>query len=241
MSVAKILFTKSFSGEELRNIKQEFQIQPVVQPFIEIDYYNYSPETAREIINSNADCVVFTSQHAVSHFLNYYVSFMKMNRKMFAVGPKTAKGLIAQGFKVIIPERTNGIALAELILRDTSIQSVQFFCGKGRRDEMPDMLKENGVEVHEVNIYETKAKKDPVHIKGIDGVAFFSPSSIESFDLDQPIADLELPCFAIGNTTGNTLTAKGAHNVITADQQNMGSMLETISKYFENEYSDSTN
>ena len=47
--------------------------------------------------------------------------------------------------------------LAELIVEEDESEEVFFFCGDQRRDELPDILRSNDIEVNEIVVYQTIA------------------------------------------------------------------------------------
>ena len=72
------------------------------------------------------------------------------------------------------------VALAEKIIPEINDREVIFFCGNLRRNDLPDALRQKGITVREITVYQTSLT--PVTIeKEYDAVLFFSPSAAESF------------------------------------------------------------
>lgn len=123
-----------------------------------------------------------------------------------------------------------GALLAETIIQTFAIERVVFFCSNQRRDELPDLLQEHGIEVHEVTAYHTI--ETPVIVQDpMDGVLFFSPSAVSSF-----FSANQLPastvCFAIGNTTAKAITAYTNNQVIISQTPDQQSMLNQVQEFF---------
>jgi uroporphyrinogen-III synthase len=113
-----------------------------------------------------------------------------------------------------------GALLAETIIAAGDIHRVVFFCSNQRRDELPNLLSEEGIEVHEVCTYETI--ETPVTLKeNLDGVLFSA----------NKLPDTTV-CFAIGNTTAKAITAYTNNKVIISQTPNQQSMLNLVQEYF---------
>ncbi|XZF12527.1 uroporphyrinogen-III synthase [Chitinophagaceae bacterium MMS25-I14] len=90
-------------------------------------------------------------------------------------------------------------SLAALIVTDKPQQEIIFFCGNKRKDTIPQVLARHHMPVKEEIVYTTEAR--PVSIdKTYNGIAFFSPSAVESFFSINTIQN-GTACFAIGDTT----------------------------------------
>ena len=93
--------------------------------------------------------------------------------------------------------------LAEKIIENSFIKNVVFFCGDQRRNELPDRLKSQGIEVEELIVYKT-IETPAILSKQYDGILFFSPSAVQSFLSKNSIAP-QTQVFAIGTTTANAV------------------------------------
>lgn len=141
--------------------------------------------------------IIFTSKNAVKIILekNFYLQ----NKSIFCVGEKTAAFLKEKGFAV--KETANyGLDLAEKIASDFPDEHFLFFCGKKRRDELPDYLRKNKISISEIEVYDTHLVQKKID-RTFDGILFFSPSAVKSFcavnDLSGSVA------FCIGKTTAS--------------------------------------
>lgn len=122
-------------------------------------------------------------------------------------------------------------ALAEGILQ-TGAVSVVFFCGNIRRDELPKILRGQGVNVEEIIVYETL--ETPVRLTSVyDGILFYSPSSVMSF-FSANTLPAHTVCFAIGHTTANALRQLTANKVVISPEPAVDTLLQTVILYFDN-------
>jgi len=128
---------------------------------------------------------------------------------------------------------SNAVALAEEIIAKGDIRSVVFFCGNIRRDELPLLLQQNGISVQEIVVYKTTAI--PAVTTGeYDGIFFFSPSGVKSYFTLNTIP-AHTVCFAIGDTTANTLKEYTTNKIITSpDVPSAAQMVQTAISYFNN-------
>lgn len=109
---------------------------------------------------------------------------------------------------------------------------ITFCCGNIRRDELPDMLRNAGITVNEIVVYETH--ETPKQLSGMyDGIMFFSPSSVRSFFNGNTLPANTI-CFAIGHTTGAALQERTASNVVTSSQASVDALLQTVILHFDN-------
>lgn len=141
--------------------------------------------------------LIFTSQNAVKAVLNLFTQDSFSYHRVFCVGEKTAGLLNEVGFKVVECE-SYGKDLAEKIVNEYRDRSFTFFCGKMRRDEIPELLKKNKVDYAEILVYDTSLKRKSFKSE-FDGILFFSPSGVKSFALENKF--LETTAFCIGTST----------------------------------------
>jgi len=133
------------------------------------------------------------------------------NRPVFAVGPRTAAGLRSIGFKPEGEESGSAVPLAEHILARTVERRLLFLCGDRRRDELPDRLREGGIELEEICVYRTLLRGD-LDFSGLarpEWIVFFSPSGVEAVLAANPPVLSRAKLVAIGETTAEALRAAG--------------------------------
>ncbi len=189
----KILSTKKLSNSQ-KNSLEYFELEE--ENLIEIHFEKI------KAFENEVYCAVFTSKNAVKAVFEKNSTSPSVFRKVFCVGHKTAALLREKG--VIVAGICNSAyELALLLIEDLTNRQdeqvkVTFFCGNLRRDELPILLKENKIEVEEIEVYKTTLL--PKKFKNTyDAVLFFSPSAIKSYlsagNSAEPVA------FCVGNTT----------------------------------------
>ena len=112
---------------------------------------------------------------------------------------------------------------------------VYFFCGDQRRDELPELLKQAGIKVHEVVVYRTKLTPQEI-TRSYDGIAFFSPSTVESFFSVNKMAP-ETVLFAIGGTTAAAVRERCENPMIIGDRPDSEALIRRMINYFEHKNS----
>jgi uroporphyrinogen-III synthase len=118
--------------------------------------------------------------------------------------------------------------LAEVIRREEAERGTEivFFCGERRRDELPSLG------VVEKVVYRTVLTPHKVE-RDYAGIAFFSPSAVESFFSVNVIAG-EIPLFAIGPTTAAAIRAQCTNPVITGGEPDKAMLIHKMIDHFLN-------
>lgn len=173
---------------------------------------------------------VFTSKNAVQAFdqiVNAEVPW-----KIFCIGQSTQK-LVA---KIFSEEKISGIAdsasaLSDVILEDKEIKKVFFFCGNQRREELPQKLTAEAIEVEEIVVYETLETPQKLSRKVYDGILFFSPSAVKSFFSLNKINE-QTQIFAIGKTTADAIHQHTNKDLIIAEVPSEDDMIEKVIAHF---------
>ncbi len=179
---------------------------------------------SRENINA-----VFTSMNAVEAVRKFIP--LKSAWKVFCIG-NTTKKLVKDifGESNLSAIGNNATELAENIVSDKGIKKIYFFCGDQRRDELPEKLKDNSIEIEELVVYKTIETAEKIS-KVYDGILFFSPSAVDSFFLKNFISN-QTKVFAIGTTTADALKPFTQHPVIIADFPGKKNLVEQAINYF---------
>jgi uroporphyrinogen-III synthase len=112
---------------------------------------------------------------------------------------------------------------------------VYFFCGDQRRDELPELLKKAGIKVNEMVVYRTKLTPQEI-TRSYDGIAFFSPSTVESFFSVNKMAP-ETTIFAIGETTAAAVREHCENPMIIGDRPDAEALIRRMISYFEHKNS----
>lgn len=111
----------------------------------------------------------------------------------------------------------NASQLANIIIKE-GIKDIVFFCGDKRRDELPDKLRAQGVNVEEVIVYHTI--ETPHAIEGnYNGVVFFSPSAVKSYFSSNKPSD-EVIFYTMGDTTAAEIKKYSSNPVEISDFKN---------------------
>lgn len=181
--------------------------------------------------------VVFTSQYGyrnTAKHLSHRHSQDAPGWKIFCLSGATRKAIVEEGLfeeSAIVATADNAIELANTLIKAGPFEQVVFFCGKSRRNELPDLLKENGINLTEVVVYETV--ETPEVITDIfDAVLFFSPSAVKSF-FSVNILPKETTCFAIGPTTAAAIREATDNRIITSEEPNQETLLADVSYYLQ--------
>jgi Uroporphyrinogen-III synthase len=174
--------------------------------------------------------VVFTSMNAVEAVTEELDGALP-EWKIFCIG-NTTREVVEKYFgeNTIAGTADNALALAEEIIQDEEIDEVTFFCGDQRRDELPDALRQNDIEVIEVVVYNTIPIPQKIE-KNYHGILFFSPSAVESFFKKNKIPD-QTYLFAIGNTTAATIKKYTTNKIIIAKEPGKENLVRQMMEYY---------
>ena len=173
---------------------------------------------------------VFTSKNAVLAFEQIVNAEVPWN--IFSIGQSTKKAVA----KLFGEEKISGTAdnasdLADIILKDGEIKKVIFFCGKQRREELPEKLKAAEVELEEIVVYETFESPQKISRKHYDGILFFSPSAVKSFFSLNKLNE-EIQVFAIGKTTADAIQKNTDRELIIAETPGEENMIDQVIAHF---------
>lgn len=173
---------------------------------------------------------VFTSKNAVKAFdqiVNAEVPW-----KIFCIGQSTKKSVAKVfGEENISGTADNAAALADSILQDAEIKKVFFFCGKQRREELPEKLKLAEIELEEIVVYETFETPQKIKRKSYDGILFFSPSAVKSFFSLNKLNE-QIQIFAIGKTTADAIQKNIKRELIIAETPSEEIMIDQVISHF---------
>ncbi|SHG77960.1 uroporphyrinogen-III synthase [Flagellimonas flava] len=185
-----------------------------------VEYDALQIEFLEAAIPASFPHLIFTSKNAVKAFLAQKTTLKPAAFTVFCVGEKTKALLEDFGLKVT-EMAPNAVELAQLIAKNYKNESFLFPCGNQRRNELPQILKENNIRYKEIVVYKTiltPKKYDRV----FDGLLFFSPSGIKSHSSENPITESWL--FCIGETTAYE-ARKYSKNIITANKPTVENVL----------------
>lgn len=186
---------------------------------------------------TNNIAIVFTSQHAVAAIDKYLhggdTYYIPGQWNAFCLNGATKEAAVQMlSEEQVIDTAPNATELAAKIIANGQYKQAVFFCGNQRRDELPRLLKEAGIEVIEIVVYETIAT--PVLTTGnIDAVLFFSPSAVKSFFSVNTLKK-DTACIAIGDTTAAAIGDYTNNKVITSEAPTQQMMLASAWFYLQN-------
>lgn len=196
--------------------------------YIEYDFISVKPVPFE--LNEVPRNLIFTSKNAVLAVLNHpKVSILK-ERKSFAVGVKTSTLLREHGFTVA---RITNYAeeLAYEIKEFHKMEDFMFFCGKKHLDIIPSVLKENGINLKEVEVYDTILSPKKFG-RIFDGILFFSPSGVESYCLENDLSGSI--AFCIGTTTASEAKKYTSEVVIASNPSIENVIVQAVKKLGKN-------
>jgi uroporphyrinogen-III synthase len=236
MAKYKVLSTKKLSPPLIEKAKQK-DIDIIEKEFI-ITQPIFTREKVKEVLDwvfAKKEYAAFTSANAVLPFKQYlhqYDTFYIADWKIFCLEAKTKTAVLENSTLLgnIMETAENAKALAQKI-KEKSVDEIIFFCGNKRRDELPGILKDAGIKVHEVVVYETQ-EVPLVTTNEFDGVLFFSPSAVQSFFSVNKLSS-QMICFATGPTTAAALADFTHNKIITSEAPGQEMMMACVQTYFQ--------
>lgn len=182
-------------------------------------------------LNNSPDIWVFTSQNAVKSLktvLKKYFLHIQQQKKIVAIGHKTADVLGAMGYRVTA-RANDAMELVEEINDAFYPQEVLHFCGDRRREELRKGLSLLGFYVKEKKVYQTVLTSQKIAWGAAAGALFFSPSAVESFCQANAWPEGKA-AYAIGPTTAAALQQAGISPVFRAAEPNWDEMLKIVQR-----------
>ena len=174
--------------------------------------------------------IVFTSMNAVDAVVAQKHN-LQTDWSIYCIGTTTNKLVSLYFGENSISGTANSAAeLAQLIVEDRFAENVIFFCGDQRREELPEILSKNNIEVKEIVVYETIIVPHQIS-KEYDGILFFSPSAVESFFSTNTIKQQTI-LFAIGNTTATAIKKFTNNTIIISDAPGKENLVQKMIKHF---------
>jgi uroporphyrinogen-III synthase len=225
----EILSTREINRELLQKAALQ-HINVEVCTFIKI-IQGISQETTALIqsLGLQEATVIFTSVNAVQAVTSLLTAAPSW--AMFCIGGAT-KDAVMRCFEypAVIATAKSAALLSEKIIAHRNIKEVIFFCGNRRMDHLPKTRGASGINVREIEVYQTE--DTPVHIqKEYSGILFFSPSAVHSFFSINTIPEHTV-LFSIGESTTAAIASCCHNTVVTSRWPGEQEMLNRAAAYF---------
>ena len=170
--------------------------------------------------------VVFTSQQAVEALPAAGVGWT-----IFCIEGATRRLAETKfGEGAIAGAASSAGELAKVIIDAAVGKPVVFFCGDQRLDALPVQLREAGIAVEERIVYRTLLTPHRLE-REYRGIAFFSPSAVESF-FSMNAVSAETVLFAIGRTTAAAILARTGREAIVSSRPDKEVLIHQMIAYF---------
>jgi len=228
-----ILSTRTLAPEQVHLARQQGIFIDVL-PFIETEPLLQSVEVQQEISQALllTATVIFTSVNAVEAVAFYLDPLDRPDWGIYCTGHKTRE-LVEKYFGKgsVLGSAPSAAALAELIIDQHAADgAVLFFCGDQRREELPQMLLAQGIEIDEIVVYHTIATPHKIE-KHYHGILFFSPSAVDSFFVKNK-AEQQTVLFAIGTTTAAYIKKYTTNKVIISKEPVKQELIDEAIQFF---------
>ena len=142
------------------------------------------------------DNVIITSQNAVEAITTIVPREELQFKNIYCVGRRTKK-MIESKIGRVTHSENNAKALADYLVEYINGTEVTYFCSDIRLDELPSILEQHHINVNEIEAYQTVLDSTVIDSK-VEGVMFFSPSTVESFIKNN---NTDKIAYCIGETT----------------------------------------
>jgi uroporphyrinogen-III synthase len=223
-----ILFTRSLSPEHLRYASQ-LDLFITAKAFIQIEEIPIPKEKIDFLNEESQASWIFTSQNAIKSLAEHTDSLENVkDKKVFAIGERTAEALWKMGIKAQVPKLPNSQSLIDLLNKDSSSSFIHF-TGNLHQNSLSDFLKEKELKLTEIQCYRTELVQPKVSLSDFNAICFCSPSAVISF-FRKYKPEKSVPCVAIGSTTAVKLLDYTDH-IVMAERTNVYSMLDICYDY----------
>lgn len=217
-----IFSTKTLSTDQKKMFGDDIHVE--MSDFITVR----NNRIQNKVIKKPIENVVFTSQNAVGAVLSNFSSFELQFKNIYCVGRRTKK-LIEKKIGPVVKSKNSAEKLATYLVDTLSTKEITFFCGNLRRDDLPQILADEGIVINEIESYVTSLTPRKISEK-CHGIMFYSPSGIHSYIKENKVT--EIPVFCIGETTAIT-ARKYFKNVEVAKVPTVASLINTVNQYFD--------
>ncbi|MBP6385299.1 MAG: uroporphyrinogen-III synthase [Pseudarcicella sp.] len=239
--VSNILVTQSKPTDEKSpyyDLVRRYGIEVDFRPFIQIDGVDYKEFRKQKINILEHTAIIFTSRNAVDHFFRICKEAkieVPLEMKYFCITEQTAnylqKYIVIRKRKIFTGTKTAS-ELFELIKKHKD-EKFLFPCSDKRRNDIPEFMGSNEIQLTEAVMYETVAS-DLSDLKEVyyDIIAFYSPSGITSLFKNFPdFKQNATRIAAFGSTTAKAVKEAGLILDIEAPLPNAPSMTGALEQY----------
>ena len=198
--------------------------------YINVDSSDFVKTTPNRInptlLKSSHEHVIITSKNSVNAILNNCPADELKFKTIYCVGRRTKK-LIEQKIGPVSISAKNAKTLAGKLVEALKGQEISYFCSDIRMDDLPYILSKHNIKVNEIVAYSTKLEA-PKLPESIEGVLFYSPSTIESF-----LKNNSPTCtaYCIGESTAKE-AAKYFEDVHIAKIPTVESVIELVNNHY---------
>lgn len=247
-----LLFRATPQLDATMEIFRNLGATPVVVPLLEFQSTLTDDQFFTEWGNTNTgDWVLFTSANGVrAFFLHFRAKGWDARglygKKVGAIGPATATELRKEGILAdLVSDVFEGEAFANALMKrlGTERPGVHLYRAKKAREVLPQTLRDAGLGVHVVAIYETVAPREASAALleelrvGPDAIGFTSPSTVEHFvklvgSAESRTVSERIPCFAIGPVTSEAMKAASLGKAGEAARFELSGLAEVMIAYF---------
>lgn len=198
--------------------------------YINVDSSDFVKTTPNRInptlLKSSHEHVIITSKNCVNAILNNCPADELKFKTIYCVGRRTKK-LIEQKIGPVSISAKNAKTLAGKLVEALEGQEVNYFCSDIRMDDLPYILSKHNIKVNEIVAYSTKLEA-PKLPESIEGVLFYSPSTIKSFLKNNSPA---CTAYCIGESTAKE-AAKHFEDVRVAKIPTVESVIELVNNHY---------
>ena len=198
----KITCTRSISSENKQTALHQ-NVQIYDHNIFKINHLNTTE--LRLKLKEITSPIIITSQHALSALVPLLEEInLTPLPEVLCIKGKTSEAAIELGFK-LIGTAPNSMLLADEVITQ-SINKVTHLTSNLSMTPWRDKLASRNIDVAIIEVYH----KEMISCKweNYDGLAFFSPSQIDAFLMNNNLL-VNAPVFCIGSTTGDYAIKKG--------------------------------
>ena len=201
-------------------------------PFIRTEALQSAEISSRiRFYSAQTVVTVFTSMNAAEAVIRE-LNGAKPLWRIYCIGNTTCNILIQYfGISAICDFANSATALANKMIETNEMHKVVFFCGDHRREELPEILNDNRVDVEEIIVYRTIQVTNEIN-KKYKGIMFFSPSAVASFFSNNQV-DNNTVMFAIGETTAESIKAFCDNRIVVGNEPGKENLVNTMIAYYQ--------